>query len=102
LKLIIWQNEKRRLCRWNDTSTRATYGNRRRRRQEKDCRILKEFVRLSGGEKAHLVVMTTATELPEEVAAEYTEVFNRLGVKDVQAMTFRNVRCNETGGSGNN
>jgi cyanophycinase len=54
--------------------------------KEKDCRILKEFVRLSGGEKAHLVVMTTATELPEEVAAEYTEVFNRLGVKDVQAI----------------
>ncbi len=51
-----------------------------------DCRILKEFVRLAGGEKARIVVMTTATELPEEVAAEYTEVFKRLGVKKVEAI----------------
>ena len=54
--------------------------------KEKDCRILKEFVRLAGGEKARIVVMTTATELPGEAAAEYTEVFKRLGVKQIEAI----------------
>ena len=51
-----------------------------------DCRILKEFVRLAGGEKARIVVMTTATEMPEEAAEEYAEVFKRLGVKKVEAI----------------
>jgi cyanophycinase len=54
--------------------------------KEKDCRILKEFVRLAGGEKSRIVVMTTATNKPEEVSAEYTKVFNRLGVKQVEAI----------------
>ena len=51
-----------------------------------DCVILKEFVRLAGGDKAQIVVMTTATEFPEEVGAEYIDVFKRLGVKKVQAI----------------
>jgi len=54
--------------------------------KEKDCLILKEFVRLAGGEKARIVVMTAATNLPEEVAAEYLTVFKRLGVKQVEAL----------------
>jgi cyanophycinase len=54
--------------------------------KKEDCRILKEFVRLAGGEKARIVIMTTATQLPEEVAAEYTEVFKRLGVKQIEAV----------------
>lgn len=54
--------------------------------KEKDCLILKEFVRLAGEDKARIVVMTTATDLPEEVAAEYTEVFKRLGAKQIEAI----------------
>lgn len=49
-----------------------------------DCTILREFVRLAGGSKARIVVMTVATELPLEVGAEYVEVFDRLGVEDVR------------------
>lgn len=48
--------------------------------------ILKEFVRLAGGKKANIVVMTVATDSPEEVGAEYIEVFEKIGVKSVQAV----------------
>lgn len=54
--------------------------------KEKDCLILKEFVRLAGDEKARIVVMTTATDSPEEAAAKYTEVFERLGAKHIEAI----------------
>ncbi|MDI9641518.1 cyanophycinase [Geitlerinema splendidum] len=49
-----------------------------------DCKILREFVRLSGGLDAKIVVMTVATELPREVGDNYIRVFERLGVKDVR------------------
>ena len=48
--------------------------------------ILKEFVRLAGGKRANIVVMTVATDSPEEVGAEYIEVFEKIGVKSVQAV----------------
>ena len=51
--------------------------------KQHECRILKEFVRLAGGDQAKIVVMTTATDLPGEVAAEYREVFERLGAAEV-------------------
>lgn len=51
--------------------------------KEGDCTILSEFVRLSGGASARLVVMTAATDLPEEVGADYRAVFKRLGAKSV-------------------
>lgn len=51
-----------------------------------DCRILQEFVRLAKGKKSRLVVMTAATDKPREMAAEYLEVFRRLGVGDVQGV----------------
>ncbi len=44
---------------------------------------LKEFVALSGADDSRIVVVTTATGIPEEVTAEYTEVFRRLGVSSV-------------------
>ncbi|MEV0408028.1 cyanophycinase [Actinoallomurus sp. NPDC050550] len=44
---------------------------------------LEEFVALSGARDSHIVIVTTATEMPEEVAAEYTRVFRRLGVSSV-------------------
>src|SRR5688572_1989109 len=48
------------------------------------CSILKEFVRLAGGVKAHLLVMTVASRQPKEVGDIYVEAFKRLGVKHVQ------------------
>src|SRR5947199_7331518 len=50
------------------------------------CTILKEFVRLAGGAKAHLLVMTVASRHPKEVGEVYVEAFKRLGVKHVQTV----------------
>lgn len=58
--------------------------------KEKDCLILKEFVRLAGNGKARIVVMTTATDNPKEAAAKYMEVFKRLGAKQVEAIDVSN------------
>ncbi|GAA2157413.1 cyanophycinase [Actinomadura napierensis] len=47
---------------------------------------LETFVELAGAEDARIVVVTTATEVPEEVAEEYTAVFGRLGVPSVREL----------------
>lgn len=49
-----------------------------------DCIILKEFVRLAGGAKARIVIMTVATDKPQEYADEYKKVFKKLGVDDAR------------------
>jgi cyanophycinase len=54
--------------------------------KEGDCTILAEFVRFAGGNKARLVVMTVATDEPEEVGREYQKVFRRLGVKSARVV----------------
>jgi cyanophycinase len=54
--------------------------------KEGECVILHEFLRLAGGPDANIVVMTVATRLPEEVGAQYTQVFRRLGTERVQAL----------------
>ncbi|HEY1402538.1 MAG TPA: cyanophycinase, partial [Pyrinomonadaceae bacterium] len=54
--------------------------------REGDCVILKEFVRLAKGDKARIVVMTVATDHPQEVGAEYKKVFKRLGAADVKVV----------------
>src|SRR4051812_24593629 len=51
-----------------------------------DCLILKEFVRLSKGAKARIVILTAATDEPVSVGAEYTAAFKKLGVDDVQVV----------------
>lgn len=52
--------------------------------KEGDCIILREFVRRAGGTKAHIVIMTAATELPREVGENYIRVFERLGAEDAR------------------
>ncbi|HEY0378488.1 MAG TPA: cyanophycinase [Pyrinomonadaceae bacterium] len=54
--------------------------------KEGDCAILKEFVRLAGKAKARVVIMTVATDEPEESGAEYKKVFKKLGAEDVHAV----------------
>jgi cyanophycinase len=49
-----------------------------------DCQILREFVRRAGGTKAHIVIMTAATELPREVGENYIRVFERLGAEEAR------------------
>lgn len=51
--------------------------------KEGECFILREFVRLAGGERANIVVITTATRLPGEVGEAYRRVFLRLGAGEV-------------------
>jgi cyanophycinase len=54
--------------------------------REGDCRILKEFVRLAGGARARIVVMTVATNHPAETGREYKSVFRRLGADDTEVV----------------
>jgi cyanophycinase len=54
--------------------------------REGECTILGEFLRLAGGNKARIVVMTVATDLPEELGAEYRKVFKRLGAGEVKVV----------------
>jgi len=54
-----------------------------------DCVVLREFVRLAGGARARLVVLTVASEVPDEVGATYLEVFQRLGAKQVRVLDVR-------------
>lgn len=49
-------------------------------------KILEEVVEIAGGEDAHLVVVTTATEQPEAAGEEYRKVFSRLGVKHIDIL----------------
>jgi cyanophycinase len=44
---------------------------------------LEEFVTLSGARRSRIVVVTTATGVPEQVTAEYTTVFSHLGVSSI-------------------
>jgi cyanophycinase len=53
------------------------------------CTILSEFIRLSAGPRARIVVLTVASQHPREVGAEYLEVFQRLGAKQVQVHDAR-------------
>lgn len=54
--------------------------------KEGDCKILREFLRRSGGMEARIVIMTVATGLPGEVGAQYLDIFERLGVGEVQVV----------------
>lgn len=47
---------------------------------------LERFVELSGGAKARIVVITTATGAPDLVLAEYEKVFRKLGVRHISEL----------------
>ncbi|HEY0546501.1 MAG TPA: cyanophycinase [Pyrinomonadaceae bacterium] len=51
-----------------------------------DCTILKEFIRLADKSRARVVIMTVATDEPEESGAEYRKVFKKLGVEEAHAV----------------
>ena len=50
------------------------------------ARVLRRFVRLAGGADARVVVVPTASSVPDEMVAMYTEVFGRIGVTSVTAV----------------
>ncbi|HYF75239.1 MAG TPA: hypothetical protein VD757_01520, partial [Candidatus Nitrosocosmicus sp.] len=46
-----------------------------------DKAILKEVIKLAGGENAHIALITTATNSPEAAGTEYNRLFGELGAK---------------------
>ncbi len=51
--------------------------------------ILTRFLDLAGGKRARIVVVPTASEVPEEMGQEYIDVFSRLGAKSVEVLEIR-------------
>jgi cyanophycinase len=51
--------------------------------------LLERFAALSGGERARIVLVTTATGMPEQVQAEYEQVFRKLGVQRTTELRLR-------------
>ncbi|HEV2761522.1 MAG TPA: cyanophycinase [Pyrinomonadaceae bacterium] len=54
--------------------------------REGECRVLREFVRLAGGEEARLGIVAVASDAPAEVGASYVETFLRLGAAEAVAL----------------
>ena len=50
--------------------------------------VLERFAQLCGGAKARVVVITTATGMPDRVLAEYQQVFRKLGVRHVRELAI--------------
>ena len=48
--------------------------------------LLRQFLKLSGGRRARLVLVPTASSFQDEVVASYTEVFTRLGAPEVRVV----------------
>ena len=51
--------------------------------------LLERFVELSGGGQARITLVTTATGVPDEVHAEYEQVFRKLGVEQTRELRLR-------------
>ncbi|HWR60673.1 MAG TPA: cyanophycinase [Clostridia bacterium] len=53
-----------------------------------DKAILKEVIKLAGGENAHIALITTATNSPGEVGKEYERIFAELGARSVVSISI--------------
>jgi len=53
-----------------------------------DRKILKHVTDIIGGSNSRLVIITTATEKPEEVGTEYKNIFQSLGVSRVDVLNI--------------
>jgi cyanophycinase len=51
--------------------------------------LLERFVEVSGGDQARIVLVTTASEEPEQVLADYEQVFHKLGVEHISELALR-------------
>lgn len=57
--------------------------------KERECEILREFVRYAGGTKARLGIVTAATDLPIEVGNQYIRIFENLGAENSRIIDTR-------------
>lgn len=53
-----------------------------------ECQILKYSISKIGGNSANLLVLTTATENPEEVGSKYRQVFSNLGLTNINVVNI--------------
>lgn len=67
--------------------------------KKEDMVILKEVVKLAGGEDARIGIVTTATMLPEEVGQEYEKIFKALGAKEINTINICGRKNSEIHGS---
>lgn len=62
--------------------------------KENECNILRKVVEAAQGREVaksrdeHLVVLTTATQLPQEVGQQYKDVFMKLGMKKITLLNI--------------
>ncbi|PYG89162.1 cyanophycinase [Ruminiclostridium sufflavum DSM 19573] len=52
--------------------------------------VLKHAIEMCGGAESKIIVLTTATQKPQEVGEEYRTVFTRLGVKKLDILNIDN------------
>src|SRR5919107_2629196 len=57
--------------------------------REEGCDILREFVRLAGGRRARVAIISVASDVPKELDDLYEQTFRRLGARDVHALDIR-------------
>lgn len=50
------------------------------------CLILRKFIELAGNQESRIVVITAATDLPQEVGHQYSMVFKELGCQRVEVL----------------
>jgi cyanophycinase len=58
-----------------------------------DKAILKEVIKLAGGESSHIALITTATQSPEEAGLEYKRLFGELGARSVVSINVTDREC---------
>jgi cyanophycinase len=52
------------------------------------CKVLRNFVDISGEKEAQLVVITTATENPDKVGGEYLRIFEKIGTENIEILNI--------------
>jgi cyanophycinase len=57
--------------------------------REEACEVLGEFVRLAGGERARLAIISVASDVPKELDGLYDRAFRRLGAGEAHALDIR-------------
>lgn len=54
-----------------------------------NAKVLDRFINLSGGKKSHIVIISTASEVPD-IGENYLKLFKNLGVKEVDSIQIEN------------
>jgi cyanophycinase len=55
-----------------------------------ECKVLRNFIDISGEKEARLVVLTTATENPDKAGREYLRIFKKIGTENIEILNINN------------